>query len=215
MKKSILLSIITILLFGQIKGQSDPQAKSILTEMQKKYDALSSMEVDFEMSIEIPEEEPEIQTGHFKKQGDLFMMDSEIQSVYSDGKDVWVHLKDNNEVQINNIEEGEESMSSLSPSGLLATYASDDYFFAITNKNKTETTIEFKPLDEDDEISKVRMIIDHKTDEIKKVKIFNKDGSRYSIKIINIVPNKMLDSNVFVFNKEKYPNVYIEDLRID
>ena len=45
------------------------------------------------------------------------------------------------------------------------------------------------------------------------MKAFGKDGSRFTFKLTNVNANKKFASNHFGYDKSKYPNYYVEDLR--
>ena len=50
---------------------------------------------------------------------------------------------------------------------------------------------------------------------VAQMKVFSKDGSRYTLKIIDIRANMNYTSDVFAFDESKYPGIHVEDLRID
>ena len=47
------------------------------------------------------------------------------------------------------------------------------------------------------------------------MKVFSKDGSKFTLKIESMATNKIYPAEMFVFDKTKYPGVHVEDLRID
>lgn len=220
-----LLSISTVT-FAQSKANilanaedSDPQATAILDKLRKRYDDFKSMEANFTLTLEIPDEHKEVQTGKLLQKGDMYRLDLESQSIISDGKTLWLHLKNNNEVQINDVpsEEEAEEAGILSPKDLLRIYEKGEYVYALTNqyaeKGKLIEEIEFKPLDKSSEYAKLRMAVDKKTNNVVSIIAFGKDNSRYTLTINKLVPNKTYEDGVFKFDKSKFPGVYMEDLR--
>lgn len=201
------------------KGKdTDPQATKILDKVSKKYEAYESIEATFSLEIEIPEEPIDKQKGSMKTQGEKYNVDLEGMSMICDGEKFWVHNKRNEDVQLNDPPDPDEEDDMLSPQEFYNFYKSGDYVYALTNaiqeKGKALLQIEFKPLDEDSEYSKIRMTIEKKTSTVKRVKVFSKDGSRFTLKIDKLTPNKNFAASDFVFDKSKYPNVHIEDLRL-
>ncbi|MBK8701099.1 MAG: outer membrane lipoprotein carrier protein LolA [Saprospiraceae bacterium] len=176
------------------------------------------MEVNFELVLELKGQAQEVQKGKLIQQGDSYMVSLADQEVYSDGKTVWIYLKSNKEVQINSAETGSEGQMA-SPKEMLRIYESGKYAYAITGniqENGTNVTqIEFKPLDKNSEYSKIRLSVNEKAKRATSIKVFGKDGSRYTLFIKNIQPNKAYPQETFVFNAKKYPGVRVEDLRID
>ena len=200
--------------------QVDKKAESVLKKLKNKYDSQSTSEIRFDLSIDHEDGTNEIQKGKLIQEGKKYFLDTRDQTIVSNGDIVWVYLKNNNEVQIDNVyEEDEEELSSLSPRDVLSKYDDGSHIYAITHEgrenNQKITQIEFKPVDEDADYSKMRLTISKNSNEILRMKIFNKDGSRYTIEVKEIFSNKTYSPDVFIFDPSKYPNIYIEDLRID
>jgi len=199
-------------------SDSDPKAKKILDALKKEYDGYKSMEVNFELVLELKAQAAETQKGKLIQQGKKYFVSVSDQEVYCDGKSVWLYQKSNKEVQINSFEEGPGS-EVMSPAEMLRLYESGQYAYAITG-NATEngtkvTQIEFKPLDKNSEYTKIRLSVAENTHKATSIKVFSKDGSRYTLNVKSIVPNKTYAPEVFVFNVKQHPGVHIEDLRID
>jgi outer membrane lipoprotein carrier protein len=220
---AIPIIFISILSFAQSQfnnaSESDPKAKKILDGLKKEYNSYKSMEVTFELEIELPGNAKELQKGRLIKSGKKFMASLTDQDVYCDGKTIWLHLKSNKEVQINNYEEGKSDQMMMSPTEMIKLYEGGKYAYAITGtaieNGINVTLIEFKPLDKKSEYSKMRLSVDTKKNKAVSMKVFSKDGSKYTLIVKNLLPNKSYTSDVFVFNAKKNPGVRIEDLRID
>lgn len=221
---STLIVIAAILLVGkqgsaQWNGMTnDPAATKILDKLKAEYESYSSIKVDFELLLELPEAEPEVQKGSIGQKGDKYYLVMDDQEIYSDGQSIWLYLKDNEEVQLNNVEEDDEA-SMLSPKDMMRIYESDDFIYAITDEKSVNgvpcTQIEFKPVGSDSEYSKMRLLVDTKANKMKSLKVFSKDGSRYTLTVDHILPNESFQESDFVFDPEDYPGIHIEDLRID
>ncbi|MEM9546510.1 MAG: outer membrane lipoprotein carrier protein LolA [Bacteroidota bacterium] len=224
MQKSISVVFFTLLIFlgfsQAIAAQekSDPAAKKILDKLKAEYDTYNSLEVDFELLLELPQQEAEEQNGKVIQQGDNYKLELDDRAIYSNGEYVWLHIKKNNEVQINDAEMDDES-AMMSPKDMLQLYESGEFFYAITAEplldGKKVTQIEFKPMDRDSEFSKMALYVDKKSDKMAQMKVFSKDGGRYTLKINDITANKKYEPGMFVFDESKFPGVHVEDLRID
>ena len=202
------------------KETSDPAAKAILEKLRTKYEAYASVAADFELTIEIPEEDKEIQNGNLIQIDQKYRLTLDNQAIYCDGEVLWLYQKNNNEVQINNVDDFEEEEDEfLSPKDLLRIYEKEDFIYALTNdgyeNGKAIQQIEFKPLDRDSEYAKMRLTIDKKKNQILRIKAFSIDGARYTMKITQFQPNQNYKIADFVFNPAKFPGVHVEDLRID
>lgn len=213
------LFLLSVAAAAQTVEQSDPAAKAILEKLRTKYETFKTVEADFKLIIEIPEEDQEVQTGNLAQSGDKYRVNLDDQSIFSDGKTLWLYLKRNNEVQVNNVDDFEEEDEFLSPKDLLRIYEKENFIYAITNEGYENgiaiQQIEFKPLDKDSEYSKMRLTVDRKKNEIMRIKAFAKDGARYTMEVKKFNPNQSFKDSDFVFNPADYPGIHVEDLRID
>jgi len=216
----IIQTLIVLIIGLNLSGQAiqDPVAEQVIKDLRSKYESYNAIEADFDLDINFRDGRTDHQAGILIQQGDKFKMDATTQAIYCDGKAVWMHLKESKEVQINDYDEDEE-VANFSPNSILALYDNGEYEFAITNESVIESIltqqIEFKPMDEDSEYSKVRLSIDKKKQELRGFELFSKDGTKVSLKIKSLKVDKTYPNNIFVFNKYENPNVHIEDLRID
>lgn len=197
---------------------SNPRATKILDRISTDFESYKSMEAEFDLVISLPEQPDEVQKGKVIQQGDKYVVDLDQQAIYSDGTAVWLHLKKNNEVQINDPDLG-DATDMLSPKDMMRIYESGDYVYDITDEptieGKKMTQIDFKPLDPDSEYFKISLLAEKINNKMAQMTVFSKDGSKYTLKINNIVGNKDYDAGIFRFDTSKYPDIYIEDLRID
>ena len=201
------------------KEISDPEAKAVLEKMRKKYEAYSILEADFSLEIEVPQQPKQTQKGVLTQQGEKYRLKFNERTLVSDGKSVWLHIPKSKEVQINDVEDDTGEGGISSPQDLLKAYAWKDYLYAITNEftenGKLVQQIEFKPTTKATDYSKVRLTLDKKTLEIVSIKSFGKDGSRYTLTINKLTPNKTVADSIFTFAKSECPGCKFEDLRVD
>lgn len=199
-------------------ADSDPAAKAILEKVKVKYEAYKSVEATFTLSIEIPDQPKEDQQGKLVQAGDKYRLELANQTLVCDGKSIWLYLKQNKEVQINNFDPEEEE-AFLSPRDLLRIYEREDFVYVLSNEysegGKVLQDIEFKPTDPNSEYSKMRLSVDKATSQIKRIKAFAKDGSRYTLTVGVFKSNQTYPASAFVWNKTECPDCYVEDLRID
>ncbi len=209
-----MMAMISCSIFAQ--ETADKEAKRILEKMRQQYESYDAVAADFTLTIEIPEMDKEVQEGKIIQKNEQYKLDLPDQAVICDGKVLWLHLKKNKEVQINDVEE--EATDILSPKDLLRMYEKDDYYYALTNDDYEGKVaiqqIEFKPSDRDSEIAKLRLTINKSNMQVRRIQAFNKDGSRYTLEVTGFQTNPKVDANTFVFNKADYPGVRVEDLRM-
>jgi len=197
--------------------QSDPKAKAILDKVKEKYEGYKSLQTDF--TLDISGEIEEIQEGRVSMMGESYRVEMENQDIISNGNTVWFHLKNNNEVQINNPDpDGKDGF--LSPADMLKLYDQNLIYGlkeTVEEDGKMVHHIEFKPKEKDEEADffKLRLSIVKGTYEMTKVIAFSRDGTRYTLTFTNVEPNVNFDDKIFTFDPSKYPEIYIENLRED
>jgi outer membrane lipoprotein carrier protein len=197
--------------------RTDPEAKKLLDKIRKKYEGYKTVEAAFSLTIEVPGQAKEVQTGTISQEGEKFRLDMAQQVIVNDTKTTWVYLKKNNEVQINKSNPKGMEGDFMTPKELLRRYEKGDFLYAINDKvtegGKILTQIEFKPKDKNSEYSKLRLSIEEKTGTMESIRAFAKDGSRFTFKITRLTPNKAFGPAVFAFDTKQYPGVKVEDLR--
>jgi outer membrane lipoprotein-sorting protein len=199
-------------------SDSDPKAKVLLDKLKSAYDGYKSMNVKFELEIEIPNKVKETQAGSVLQAGSKFVAKLGDQEVYSDGATTWLYFKKNKEVQIMDTDVAGGGVV-MSPKQMMTIYESGDYVYAITDERKVGTQtwvdIEFKPLKKRSEYSKLKLTIDKKANKMVYLRVFSKDGSKYTLKVNTLTPNVKYDAAAFVFNPKTVPGIHVEDLRMD
>lgn len=216
----ILLTCLFLLTFfvQSIFAQKDVQATKDLKQIKSIYQQSFASKMDFDLVIDFPEQEPIVQQGYMIQSKDSFRIALDQQILISDGITMWVYIPDNEEVQVYDAKSAEDDPNSLKPNDLFKIYDNPnfDYVFQgnINQGKKVLSIIEFKPLDKDSEFSKVRLSYGKHSKEVSTIKVFNKDGSRYTLKIKSNTQAKSLDRSTFVFDTKKHPNVSVEDMRL-
>lgn len=198
---------------------NDPKAKALLDKLKAKYDKYLALEVGVTLTIEIPDSDAEVIEGKMVQSGEKYRIEMGDHVIISDGEDLWTVMKQNEVVQLSDAEESEDEESlMMSPKDLMNIYDSGDYIYAITNEAKENgkviQQIEFKPTDDDSEYFKMRLTVDKDKQTIARIKIFSKDGSRYTLAINKMRSNKIYDSSYFKYDKSICPECEIENVKM-
>ena len=205
-KLIISLIILSSNVFAQEKLAKDLLEKLSLTA--KSYDNTS---IDFDLIIENKSQKiSEKQTGNIVIAEDKFRLTMEDQIIINNGESQWIYLTDLNEVQIINHDDLNDLMS---PSNIFNIY-DKDYKFEYKGI-VSENGIRLHEIDLFPKTSRAFIKINIKIDEIKnqlkKVKLNDKNGGTISYILKKVAYNNKIKS--FVFNVSEYADIEIIDLR--
>lgn len=151
------------------------------------------------------------ENGYLIMKGEKFYLNNQsIQSWY-DGKTQWSYLTDNEEVNISS--PTKEEIQAISPYHLLKRYKSDYiYIYIGQSKRKGKLVHEINLTSKSDIINDIKLII---SDDNKPVAIlFYRNNKLMSeVNITSLQTDSKIDDKLFRFDKTKYPQVEIIDLR--
>ena len=119
-------------------------AKKMLDRLSEKYEAYRSFEISFDLEVKYPERPVQKQKAQIIQANQRFKFISEEQDIIGDGEDVYLFLKDRNEVQINDFDDDDE-LGLMTPKDLLKEYDSGRFEYLLENETDTEIFIVFKP----------------------------------------------------------------------
>jgi outer membrane lipoprotein-sorting protein len=144
---------------------------------------------------------------------------------YCDGKTIWTHLVESEEVNISNRDLEDKSFLN-NPRSIFNMYE-EGYKYSYKGEETIEkenyARIELYPEKVDQglqagkegnsEMSKVKILVNTKTNRVFSFTYYTKDGNVYTIGLKNFKPNTPMADTEFSFDKKKHPNVEIIDLR--
>lgn len=208
-----LLSLITMQTPSEPMFQSDPKAKEILDKTSAAFKSLKTLNADLSITIEIPDQEPVVQKSKVYLKGQNYRLVMDTEEIVCDNKSVWRYLKDMNEVQIMDYEPADDE---ITPTNIFNIYENDFYYLYVgteTVDGVTFDVIDLSPMDKTKSYFKVKVWIQPSDFLIHSMKVFDKNGSRYTYKITGLKKNVALEDDYFQFNPSDYPDIWIEDLR--
>ncbi len=213
----LLLAFAGLLIFtvpAYTQSTKDPKAQEILKGVSAKYKSMKSLSAYFRIITQDQKlKTTDTQTGNLVVKGDKYKLTLKGQEVIADGQTVWTYLKESNEVQVNDAAEGAEG---ISPTSIFTIYEkgfSTKYIGEKKEGTKTYHQIELVPDDSKKSYFKIQLLIDKNDKVISSAKIFNKNGTHMTYSIEQFKMNPDSPDAMFTFDKTKYPNVEVVDLR--
>ena len=188
---------------------SQEKANEILDKLSKKTASYSNIEAHFTNAI-ISETVGinESQKGVLYLQGDLYRLELEGQTIVSDGESNWIHLIDEKEVQIIEVEDDEESMS---PSKMFTIYQ-QGYKNQFVKETTNNYIIDLIP-EESSSFIKIELRVNKKEMRIAGFTLFDKNGGNYAYDVQLFKVNQKFEEGFFQFKHSENTDVDVIDLR--
>ncbi len=215
MTKYLSSIILAILLPLTVFGQKDDKAKEILDKSSVTFSNAGGVYAYFTLNVhDVKAKVKESFDGTIQMKGDKFYLSTPDADSWFNGKTQWVYLKATEEVNVS--EPSKEELQMISPSTLFNIYKNGFNYKYIGEKND----IKGKPVYEVELIPKKKSELQKMTIQISKkenlpvtISIFNKNEINNIIYINKYETGKSYTDSMFVFDKKKYPEAEVIDLR--
>lgn len=235
MKKRIILFLLTFIFAANIFAQYgndtlvyDPEAKKILDKLSKQTQSYETIRLSFSYTIHNKAENvKDSYNGYVFLKGKKYKLILPGNEIFTDGTTVWTYNKDAEEINVTEFNPDDESV--LNPNKLFTIYekgfkyrlrAEGKEKIKIKEKrkikevSKTTYTIDLYPEKPQNAKYKIiRLTIDKAKSQMLRIVYMGKDGTDFIIEILEFKPNVKIIDKIFVYDKNKYPNADLIDLR--
>lgn len=213
MRYLIILFLTGVISLGSQAQEVDVKAKAILDKLSAKTKAYKTIKAEFQYTISNKSEGiNESQNGKIEIKGDRYYLSIQGQDVMSDGKYMYTVLKESEEIHISNLPDEDEE-DYISPNKIFTLYE-DGFKYKYVKEEGGIQVINLYPKDaEEKSFHRIVLHVNKVKTQIVKVEVFGKDGSDFIYKIKTFTPNASISDTRFTFNKSKYPNYEIIDLK--
>lgn len=198
----------------------DPEAKKVLDKASEKFQTFKSFKADFEFLMESTATGmSEEYTGEVTVKGDkYFIKTGDGKETYNNGESVWTYYVEDNEVTVFEYDAEDDNMS---VDKMLNIYKSGYKYQLMAEETINGVVYNVVDLEPDlspeerksNQVFKIRILFNKKTNIIHSWKIFERNGNRYTVTIKSMQPNIAVDDSIFTFDKSKHKGVVVEDLR--
>ncbi len=209
MKKTIYTFLFLSGLMLSASAFAQDKARAILDEVSSQLLAYSSLQADFSFSL-INEEADISDTfeGNLVMQGEKFRLSMMGILALCNGEMLWNYSEELNEASILDPDESDF----FNPINIFTLYK-ENFALKTLKSQSSIHTIELLPLTENDEYTKIILIVDQAKKLIREVTYYGADDNMYVIKITNVIPEIQVDDRFFMFDKSKYPGATVYDMR--
>ena len=221
MKKTFLFIAIATLSFIATSQEKytdkDPKAQVILDKLSAKHKAIDNIIIDFSASFSGVKIKSQTLSGTAYKSGEKYAYYTPDYKVINDGRSNWLFIKSENEVTITSNEDADEGSGLMSPTQLLSIWEKGfKYKFIGEGRVGSKTLQEVRLFPDNPKKSKyhtITLIIDKVANELNKVEIKGRDGVNMVYNIKDFKSGKTITGSKFKFDKSKYPNCSVNDMR--
>ena len=211
MKKKIFLFI--LLLSHPLLSQNTEAARKLLDEVSGKISSFKNIKFDFTYVLENrPENIRQETNGSVTISKDLYRINFLGFEQLFDGKMTYTIVPENEEITISDPEE--ESEFGINPSEILTIYKKDYAYQWDIKQNVMGTPVQFIkliPNEEKKELKYLLLGIDMRTKLIYRLIEIGRYDTRTTLTLKNIKTNINLRDDFFLFDKNKYPDYYINN----
>ncbi len=210
MKRYIKITLFFIVLIIVLPTYSqNSKCSSILDNIIKAYDNSNGITANFSIYSNGNGFTSEVD-GKIFLNGNMFTFTTEEMECGFDGKTLWAYIKNNNEINLSHPDE--EEIANINPYLLFKNYKTR-FNCSYKSKNGNFEVITLSPKNSNDNISNIEVTINNKELYPVKFEVTNSDKSKIIINVSDYNDKIDIDKSSFVFNKKRYPNIEIIDLR--
>lgn len=209
MKKIIaFISAFSFISLLSVAQDQDPKAKAILDDLSKTTKAYKTITSDYVFTIlNKDKKQTEKQTGKVQVKGSKFKLEIPGNTIVCDGKTIWAHNKDANDLTIKNFDGTNEDQ--LNPSKIFTMYETG-YKYKYDSEEKVGTATcnvitlypSVKP--EKKKFHTIKLYVDKVKKQVSKMVMLMKDGSTQSYEIKAFKANLEIPDPVFVFDVKAF-----------
>ena len=207
------LFLFILLLSHPLLSQNTEAARKLLDEVSGKISSFKNIKFDFTYVLENrPENIRQETNGYVTISKDLYRINFLGFEQLFDGKMTYTIIPENEEITISDPEE--ESEFGINPSEILTIYKKDYAYQWDIKQNVMGTPVQFVkliPNEEKKELKNLLLGIDMRTKLIYRLIEIGRYDTRTTLTLKNIKTNINLRDDFFLFDKNKYPDYYINN----
>ena len=215
MKKITLFLIFSLIYCAVSFAQNDAKALDVLNKASAAYAKAGGVKAGFTLNVlEYGGKPKDNLSGTIRLKGSKFKLEVEEMITWFDGKNQWVYLTNNSEVNLSN--PSEEELLMINPVNVFQLYKHGYNCKWIGQKienGKNVLKVSLSPNNKNEVVQSIVASFDKTSYRPTSIIITNKDKSGSRITIPTYLTGQTYPDALFVFQQKSYPNTEVIDLR--
>ncbi len=209
------ITLILVIFFGTLTlwSQADPKSKDILKKSETHYKSFKTLAADFTLSTQSEGRKSISNKGKIYIKGNQFRLEYSEQTIYCDGQNIWSYNPIDEEVTL---ETYKKKTNDLSPQDMFNLYSKNfKSIFEGTVKSGKENhnVVKLVPKKKKEKFSYIKVYIDQKSHELRKVIQHMKNGSEVTLVVTHFESNAAFADSHFVWQANEHKGAVLVDLR--
>lgn len=215
MKRTVLLIIFGLGLLLTCFAQNDAKALQVLDNASAAYIKAGGVKATFVLEIlDFGGNTKDKLLGAIKLKGSKFKLEVDEMTTWFDGRNQWVYIVENSEVNLSN--PTEEELLMVNPVNVFQLYKHGYTCKWIGEKSEGKTIllkVELRPINKNEALQSIVASFDKSSHRPVLISITNKDHSGSKITIPTYVTGQTYPDALFIFQQKDFPNTEVIDLR--
>ncbi|MDD4923027.1 MAG: LolA-like putative outer membrane lipoprotein chaperone [Bacteroidales bacterium] len=215
MKHIVLFFIFSIALNTASFAQNDAKALTVLSKASESYNKAGGVKAGFNLKVlDYGGKVSENISGTIRLKGSKFKLETNEMTTWFDGKNQWVYLTNNNEVNLSS--PSQEDLLMINPVNVFQLYEHGYNCKWIGEKQEAGRSVlkvSLTPKNKQETLQMIVVSFDKTNFRPVAIIITNKDKSGSRISIPSYLTGQKLADTLFVFQQKSYPNTEVIDLR--
>lgn len=207
----VMLGVVAVLLPGQVEAQA-PEADVLIKQLEARYNATAALRADFTQSMSSAYSDlQESFSGTLLLQGTRYRVETGRQTLVTDGAVTWIYNADENQVLINQNDDGG---SDFSVDKLFSDYAEQFTVERVENdriSGRAHFVLHLKPRNPDSFFDDVTVWMRGDDAIISRIKVVDQNETTMIFDLTNVDFEPSLDAGTFTFTPP--PGAEVIDLR--
>ncbi|VBB48364.1 Outer membrane lipoprotein carrier protein LolA [uncultured Paludibacter sp.] len=208
-KVTFIASLLMAFTMFTANAQSDAKAVGIIEKI-LNLSKTNAVKTNFTLTVKSVSAENQTVKGDITMKGNKFVLNTNDMNVFFDGKTQWAYREDLNEVSITNPTEKE--LAETNPIAILAAYKAKSVM-KIAKKTASMYVIQLTPKDAKSDVKKILVNVNKTNNYPLSLQLTDKKGTVSTLTLTQFKSNLKVADSEFVFNKNKYKDVEVNDLR--